>query len=432
MREHGTIQKVSPPKCVIVGVGSPAPEVRSRYGGDPGPRHLEAPHRREPKKDHPRSPWFPQHVFFHVVTLCVWAAAPHCGTMKELQLLFHSTVEVDCILTSVIQPFIWVTKRKLNDPIWLFSKSNNTDDEQSTSSAPLMFLVLALISNVSFFVADVCWMKSAQICCAALAECEPLLSHRESVLPSRPLTRLVFTSKTHICVSVCCSRGHLKYIWYTIKFYRSLLSTFLYINLASLNRFERSVEGFRFSVTNTNMGGGGWCGWCHQISSCLMSSFFFRLVKRKSVFTHAHMHTRTRFCPLRGRYTDFWLTSWRPWNTWVPINQRWCHRLQLWRFIVQRPAVPVRGGSEGGPELEAVTWAQLELSVTSVLQKKDDGGSEGSAGSGSGAALCAAFRWVQMWSFPFKPAQQMWVCVTLWCFCIILTDSESYLTTWRW
>lgn len=99
VREHGTIQKVSPPKCVIVGVGSPAPEVRSRYGGDPGPRHLEAPQRQEPKKDHPS-------IFFHVVTLCVWAAAPHCGTMKALQLLFHSTVEVDCILTSVIQPFI--------------------------------------------------------------------------------------------------------------------------------------------------------------------------------------------------------------------------------------------------------------------------------------------------------------------------------------
>lgn len=55
-----------------------------------------------------------------------------------------------------------------------------------------------------------------------------------------------------------------------------------------------------------------------------------------------------------------------------------------------RPAVPVRGGSEGGPELEAVTCAQLELSFTSVLQKKDDGGSEGSAGAG--AARCAAFR----------------------------------------
>lgn len=53
MREHGTIQKVSPRKCVIVGVGSSAPKVSSRYGGDPGPRHLEASQRREPKEDHP-------------------------------------------------------------------------------------------------------------------------------------------------------------------------------------------------------------------------------------------------------------------------------------------------------------------------------------------------------------------------------------------
>lgn len=65
----------------------------------------------------------------------------------------------------------------------------------------------ALISNVSFFVADVCLMKSAQISCAALAECEPLsllTAFTQGVGP--PLTTSdpagVYIKDTHLCVSV--------------------------------------------------------------------------------------------------------------------------------------------------------------------------------------------------------------------------------------
>lgn len=65
----------------------------------------------------------------------------------------------------------------------------------------------ALISNVSFFVADVCLMKSAQISCAALAECEPLsllTAFTQGVGP--PLTTSdpagVYIKDTHLCVCV--------------------------------------------------------------------------------------------------------------------------------------------------------------------------------------------------------------------------------------